>query len=133
METMELERPYPGTSGRTSAQATSYDERFQDVNLEAESRSASPSLASTVQISKASLIKIGSNADDGQNRNYKTNFPAWVPFFLRSSTIIGFAVAYLLLLVTLVGLQIYDKQHKGLATTESNKQFLWTYGPTAGK
>lgn len=56
---------------------------------------------------------------------------AWTPFYLKRSTLLYFILAYIALLVSLVVLGVVYRKRQGLATSESNKYYLWTYGPTA--
>lgn len=86
------------------------------------------------RISQVHLVsnETRANPDIHYGESKKAKGPSRIPLFLRSGTIIGFIIVYTVLLAALVFLQVFDKQHTGLTTTETNKQFLWTFGPTAG-
>ncbi|KAK0625700.1 hypothetical protein DIS24_g10987, partial [Lasiodiplodia hormozganensis] len=55
----------------------------------------------------------------------------WTPFYLQRTTLLGFALVYVVLLVALVVLGAFDQKNQGLATSKSSRHYLWTYGPTA--
>jgi hypothetical protein len=58
---------------------------------------------------------------------------SWDPYFLSWTLRTGFILLFLLMIVSLEVLAWYSRTHNGLATSNSNKHYLWTYGPTAGK
>lgn len=61
-----------------------------------------------------------------------TSRPGWAPFYLQTTTLIGFAALYLVLLLAIIVLAIADAERDGISTAKSSEHYLWTYGPTAG-
>ena len=57
----------------------------------------------------------------------------WTPFVLRRSCILGFATFFGLMIVSLCLLWYFDRRDRGLATVQTSRHYLWTYGPTLGK
>lgn len=57
----------------------------------------------------------------------------WTPCFLQTPTLLCFTLVYTALLISLIVLRIVDEKNKGLATSDTSRHYLWTYGPTAGK
>ena len=56
----------------------------------------------------------------------------WNPFWLWRTTLIGFILAFALLVIILVILYHFSKVHHGLGTQIPRNHYGWTYGPTAG-
>lgn len=58
--------------------------------------------------------------------------PGWTSTYLQKATLLGFAFAFLCLLLAVIALAIVDAKRDGIATARSSEHYLWTYGPTAG-
>lgn len=56
----------------------------------------------------------------------------WVPLSLRRSTLLLFAVLFIVLLAVLATTWRVSSAEQGLRTVNPNNYYLWTYGPTAG-
>ena len=57
----------------------------------------------------------------------------WCPPYLRTSVLLAFVTAYLMLAVLLVGLYDYAQNHQGLTKYGQRWHYLFRYGPTAGR
>ena len=57
----------------------------------------------------------------------------WTPFYLRRAILTCFLIIFAILIALLEMLNWLSRRNQGLATTDSSKHYLWTYGPTAGK
>lgn len=57
----------------------------------------------------------------------------WNPFWLWRTTLIGFILILVSLVMALVILYHFSNLHHGLSTQKLSKHYSWTYGPTAGK
>ncbi|KAK8094911.1 hypothetical protein PG997_001596 [Apiospora hydei] len=55
----------------------------------------------------------------------------WRPVYLRRRTLWGFLSVFILILVALEVLLFVSDKNNGIATSTSDKHYLWTYGPTA--
>ena len=56
----------------------------------------------------------------------------WTPLVLKRKVLLGFASVFLMMIIALEILFLFSNRNNGLATTDSGKHYLWTYGPTAG-
>ena len=61
-----------------------------------------------------------------------TQRPGWTSTYLHNKTLLGFAVAFLCLLLAVIVLAVVDAKQDGIANAKSSEHYLWTYGPTAG-
>jgi hypothetical protein len=88
----------------------------------------------TTPSSKSLLIQSTTELPaDARNIQPKTVKKPWTPFVLRRWVLIGFSVTLLAIIIGLEIVQrICDSRH-GFGPVESNLQYVWTYGPTAGK
>lgn len=68
----------------------------------------------------------GKEYDEGKGRSM------WDPFWLWRTTLIGFMLVFLLLLILSIVLHHFSNLHHGLSTQISTNHYSWTYGPTAG-
>ena len=64
--------------------------------------------------------------------NEERRRPMWNPFWLWRTTLLGFILASVLLVIVLVVLYHVSSLHGGLSTQIPSKHYSWTYGPTAG-
>ncbi|KAI8950491.1 hypothetical protein F4801DRAFT_602226 [Xylaria longipes] len=55
----------------------------------------------------------------------------WRPFYLRRVVLLGFAIVFILIIVTIESLVVISNKNNGIATGMSTEHYLWTYGPTA--
>lgn len=55
----------------------------------------------------------------------------WNPLFLRRWVLVAFAIFFAAVIAALQILYSVSSQNDGVATSDSNKHYLWTYGPTA--
>lgn len=58
--------------------------------------------------------------------------PGWTSTYLQNATLLGFAFAFLCLLMAVIALAVVDAKQDGIANAKSSEHYLWTYGPTAG-
>lgn len=58
--------------------------------------------------------------------------PGWTSTYLQHPSLLGFAFAFLCLLLAVIVLAIVDAKQDGIASAKSSEHYLWTYGPTAG-
>ena len=58
--------------------------------------------------------------------------PGWTSTYLQNKTLLGFAIAFLCLLLAVIVLAVVDAKQDGIANAKSSEHYLWTYGPTAG-
>lgn len=56
----------------------------------------------------------------------------WNSFWLRTSILTAFTIAYILMLLAVVLLYYFSKQNNGLGSQKESYHYAWTYGPTAG-
>lgn len=56
----------------------------------------------------------------------------WTSTYLKKTTLLGFAVIFLCLLLGVIALAVVDAKQDGIANAKSSEHYLWTYGPTAG-
>lgn len=61
-----------------------------------------------------------------------TQRPGWTSTYLQRRTLLGFTIAFLCLLLSVIALAVVDAKQDGIANARSNEHYLWTYGPTAG-
>lgn len=57
----------------------------------------------------------------------------WNPFWLWRTTLIGFILIVVSLVMALIILYHFSNLHHGLSTQKLSKHSSWTYGPTAGE
>ena len=57
----------------------------------------------------------------------------WTPFFHRRPFLLGYLVTIITIQVALAVLFWYSQKNHGLQQVQNKLQYLWTYGPTAGK
>ena len=57
----------------------------------------------------------------------------WCPPYLRTSVLLAFVAAYLVLAVLLAGLDDFARKHQGLTKYGQHWHYLFKYGPTAGR
>ena len=55
----------------------------------------------------------------------------WTSVWLRTTTLIAFAILYTLLAAVVLILYLIALKKHGLSTQKESHRFLWTYGPTA--
>lgn len=60
------------------------------------------------------------------------NHTGWTPFYLRTTTLVGFIILYIVLLLMVVALAAADAKHNGISTAKNSEHYLWSFGPTAG-
>lgn len=58
--------------------------------------------------------------------------PGWTSTYLHTATLLGFAIAFLVLLLAVIALSVVDAKQDGIANARSSEHYLWTYSPTAG-
>jgi len=56
----------------------------------------------------------------------------WTPFWLRKGVLIAFIILFIAIFAALQVLYSISQRNHGLATSNDNYHYLWTYGPTAG-
>lgn len=56
----------------------------------------------------------------------------WTSTYLQNTTLLGFAITFLCLLLAVIALAVVDAKQNGIANAKSSEHYLWTYGPTAG-
>ena len=54
----------------------------------------------------------------------------WTPFILRKATLVGLACLFLLMIVVLEVIFYLSNKYQGISTSDPQKHYLWTYGPT---
>lgn len=69
---------------------------------------------------------------DEKSAEIATQQPGWTSTYLRKTTLLGFSVVFLCLLLAVIALAVVDAKHNGIANAKSSEHYLWTYGPTAG-
>lgn len=57
----------------------------------------------------------------------------WNSTWLHSMVLIGFAIVFAVMFITLIILYHFSETHHGLETQASRNHYSWTYGPTACK
>jgi hypothetical protein len=67
-----------------------------------------------------------------KNGESVTQRPGWTSTYLQNKTLLGFAIAFLCLLLAVIALAVVDAKQDGIANAKSSEHYLWTYGPTAG-
>ncbi|OSS50674.1 hypothetical protein B5807_04380 [Epicoccum nigrum] len=66
-----------------------------------------------------------------KNGESVTQRPGWTSTYLQNKTLLGFAIAFLCLLLAVIALAVVDAKQDGIANAKSSEHYLWTYGPTA--
>ena len=91
-------------------------------------------LESTEQVFsvKAATVTTEPRSQDVDNPEKRRDRSMWNPFWLWRTTLMGFILLSVLLIVILIVFYHFSSLHHGLSTQTSNKQYSWTYGPTAG-
>jgi hypothetical protein len=56
----------------------------------------------------------------------------WTSTYLQNTTLLGFAITFVCLLLAVIALAVVDAKQNGIANAKSSEHYLWTYGPTAG-
>ena len=77
-------------------------------------------------VTTESLNQHDEQGDEGKRR------PMCNPFWLWRTTLIGFVLVFVLLVVSLVVAYHFSNLHHGLSAQISRNHYSWTYGPTAG-
>ena len=123
-----------GLARPLSAAAISSNDRFTS--------SATPNLArangfdSTEQVSSvkaptiiAEICNQGAKPESGGGEERSM----WNPFWLWRTTLIGFILVFVLLVIALIILYLFSNLHHGLSTQIPRNYYSWTYVPTAGE
>ncbi|KAK2761257.1 hypothetical protein FQN54_001779 [Arachnomyces sp. PD_36] len=55
----------------------------------------------------------------------------WKPFYLSGLALCGFVATFVAIIIGLAILYTQSRARNGIATTDSNLHYLWTFGPTA--
>ncbi|KAL6243152.1 hypothetical protein RBB50_009703 [Rhinocladiella similis] len=74
---------------------------------------------------------LSSEAPDAVSRTSTRLNTRWNPLFLRRWVLVVFALFFAATIAALQILYSVSRQNSGVATSDSNKHYLWTYGPTA--
>ena len=91
-------------------------------------------LDATEQVSsvKPPTVAIETCNQDGKESDERQGFSMWNPVWLWRTTLAGFMVVLILLIIALIVLYHFSNLHHGLSTQFPKHHYGWTYGPTAG-
>lgn len=64
------------------------------------------------------------------DENNTANAKLYIPFYLRAWVFVVFCFLFALMLIAVEVMYQISNQNHGLGTLDSNKHYLWTYGPT---
>ena len=100
-----------------------------------------PTVVDETKALVASFDQVNSK-DEDSNPEARTSLPTetlarqsrsgWIPWHLRASVLLSFAIAYTVLVVLLGGLYRYSELHQGLAKFHGRWHYIFRYAPTAG-
>lgn len=128
----QLSAHHIGLARPLSAAMISSNDRFTSSGTPDQARGNG--LDSTEQIFSVKTPKVTTKPynQDEKESDQGRGRPMWNPFWLWRSTLIGFILVFVLLIIVLVKLYHFSNLHHGLSTQISSTHYSWTYGPTAG-
>lgn len=120
-------RPVPGEMDGNRPAA------YQRVRQASDAPPLQPSSKRNLAGKNLGLSETGESVKTSEaSRHYQSVRTSWDPWFLSWTVLAGFILLFLLMIMSLEVLAWYSRTHHGLATSDSRKHYLWTYGPTAG-
>ncbi|KAK8133558.1 hypothetical protein PG984_005570 [Apiospora sp. TS-2023a] len=81
--------------------------------------------------SYSSVSPAALSAPNHENNVSKDDVLHWQAFYLRRTVLLCFLVVFLCISIAIEALYLVSKKKNGIATSNSHKSYLWTYGPTA--
>ena len=76
-------------------------------------------------------LTFGSNDEQNHQEVVKKSPVQGAPLFLKRWALVCFAIFFALVFAALQILYSYSTAHQGIASSNSSRHYLWTYGPTA--